>query len=213
MSLFKKKISEPTLRRLPVYLNLLRRIQQEGRPTVSAPEIAKQVNQDASQVIKDLSVTGIKGKTRVGYHLPELIEALEQFLGFNRTNEAFLVGTGPMGKALVFLQKKQLQGLKIVAAFDLRPVKSGNSIGHINIHDFKYLEELIPKLNIRIAVLTVPSELAQKTTDSLVGFGIRAIWNLSSAILDVPDHVIVQNTPLVDDISVLLHKLRNHDSE
>lgn len=211
MSLFNKKIPEPTLRRLPVYLSLLRDLNDSGIPTVSAPDLARRIKQDPSQVVKDIAVTGIKGRTRVGYNIIDLIEALEEFLGFNRTNEAFLIGTGPMGKALVALQETQLYGLKIIGAFERDPNNKEKSLGNLGIHDFRYLEELIPKLHVYIAVLAVPSNQAQELANELVRFGIKAIWNFTSAILILPDHITVQNSPLIDDLSVLLHRIKNQE--
>ena len=39
---------------------------------------------DATQVTKDLSHTGISGKTRVGYEVDNFVEILDDFLGFNK---------------------------------------------------------------------------------------------------------------------------------
>ena len=72
-----KQASEPTLRRLPVYLYFLEKVREEGIINISAPIIGKNLKCDATQVVKDLAVTGIKGKPRVGYNTYELIHALE----------------------------------------------------------------------------------------------------------------------------------------
>ena len=122
----KKRVSEPTLKRLPGYLYYLEKAKEKGIISISAPTIGKDLNCDATQVVKDLAVTGVKGKPKVGYNTYELIHGLEDFLGFNRTNEAFLVGAGNLGSALMAYQEHQVLGLKIIAAFDVDEKKVGN---------------------------------------------------------------------------------------
>ena len=56
------------------------------------------------------------------------MEELEQFLGWNNVNDAFLVGAGSMGSALLGYRKFEQCGLKIVAAFDRDPEKIGTPI-------------------------------------------------------------------------------------
>ena len=59
--------SEPTLRRLPWYLAYVSLLRSRNIEYVSSTAIAKDINVDASQIAKDLSVLGIKGKTRIDY--------------------------------------------------------------------------------------------------------------------------------------------------
>ena len=72
-----KQVPEPTLRRLPVYLYFLEKVREDGIINISAPTIGKNLKCDSTQVVKDLAVTGVKGKPRVGYNTYELIHALE----------------------------------------------------------------------------------------------------------------------------------------
>ena len=74
---FADKVPEPTLRRLPWYLSNLKLMRERGEMYVSSTQISKQINIDASQVAKDLSYVRITGRTRVGYEVDALIEALE----------------------------------------------------------------------------------------------------------------------------------------
>jgi len=111
-------VPEPTVRRIPMYLHYLKQIKEEGTSHISAPQIARNLKMEPTQIVKDLSYTDIVGKTRVGYDIVELIEALEDFLGFNRKNEAFLIGAGKLGSALIGYPGFDEYGFKIVAAFD-----------------------------------------------------------------------------------------------
>jgi redox-sensing transcriptional repressor len=200
---------EPTLRRLPVYLYFLEKVREEGTINISAPVIGKNLKCDPTQVVKDLAVTGIKGKPRVGYNTYELIHALEEYLGFNRTNEAFLVGAGNLGSALLAYQEHQSLGIKLIAAFDVEDKKIGTSVGSIHVLEYSKMFHLANRLNVRIGVLTTPNDVAQKVAEDLVSCGIKAIWNFTSTILDLPPGIIVQNTSLSTNVAVLLRRLND----
>jgi redox-sensing transcriptional repressor len=207
----KNPVPEPTLRRLPGYLFLLQKIKEEGMLNISAPVIGNSLNCDPTQVVKDLSFTGIKGKPKVGYHIYELIHALEDYLGFNRTNEAFLVGAGNLGSALMAYQEHQSLGLKIIAAFDVDTNKVGKLIGGINVLDYNKLFHLSDRLDVRIGILTTPNHVAQDVAEDMVNCGIKAIWNFTSANLVLPEKIIVQTTSMTSYAAVLLRRLA--DSE
>jgi redox-sensing transcriptional repressor len=207
-----KNAPEPTLRRLPVYLYFLEKVREEGTINISAPTIGKNLKCDPTQVVKDLAVTGIKGKPRVGYNTYELIHALEEYLGFNRTNEAFLVGAGNLGSALLAYQEHQPLGIKLIAAFDVSEKKIGTSVGSIHILEYKKMFHLANRLNVEIGVLTTPNEVAQQVAEDMVNCGVKAIWNFTSTILNLPEKIIVQNTSLSTNVAVLLRRLNDSDT-
>ncbi len=202
-------VPEPTLKRLPAYLYYLEKIKEQGIINISAPVIGKALKCDPTQVVKDLSVTGVKGKPRVGYNTYELIQSLENFLGFNRTNEAFLVGAGNLGTALMAYQEHQSLGLKIIAAFDVNAGKVGKTAGGIHVLDYNKLFALSARLQVEIGILTTPNSVAQEVAEDLVNCGIKAIWNFTSANLTLPEEIIVQNTSMSAYAAVLLRRLND----
>lgn len=202
-----KPVPEPTLRRLPAYLFYLEKVREEGIINISAPVMGKSLKCDPTQVVKDLAVTGVKGKPKVGYNTYELIHALEEYLGFNRTNEAFLIGAGNLGSALMAYQEHQSLGLKIIAAFDTDDSKIGTHIGGIHVLEYNKLFHLSNRLNVRIGILTTPNIVAQNVAEDLVNCGIKAIWNFTSANLDLPEEIIIQNTSMSAYAAVLLSRL------
>lgn len=207
----KTGIPEPALRRMPVYLFYLKRLREQGELNISAPQIGKDLDYDSTQVVKDLAYTGITGKPRVGYNNYELISALEEFLGFNRKNEAFLVGTGNLGSALLSYQGMQEFGVKIIAGFDNNKTKIGKQFGNIYVLDFNKFEDLAKRLHITIGILCTPAEVAQQVAEKMVASGIKAIWNLSPAYLKLPANIIVQNTSMYANLAVLVRKLYDQD--
>jgi len=207
----KSQVSEPTLRRLPSYLFFLEKVKQEGVLNISAPTIGKGLNCDPTQVVKDLSVTGVKGKPKVGYNIYELCHALEDYLGFNQVNEAFLVGAGNLGSALMAYQEHQTLGIKIIAAFDVNAEKIGKQIGGTYVLEYNKLFHLSNRLNVRIAILTTPNNVAQQVAEDLVSCGIKAIWNFTLTNLDLPPNIVVQNTSMSAFAAVLLRRLDELD--
>lgn len=196
------------MRRMPSYLNLLREMLRREEQFVSAPAIAKLLHLDPTQVVKDLSYTGISGKPRVGYMVSELVLALEEFLGYNRTHEAFLVGAGYLGSALIQYQGFRESGLKIVAAFDIDKRKVGSEIAGVPVFHLEKFRDLASRLHISIGILTTPAPAAQSVADLMVGWGIKAIWNFAPVPLIVPEHVIVQDTHIYANLAVILNKLK-----
>ena len=61
-----KNIPVPVLRRMPSYLSFVKTLQKQGEKFVSSTRIAEYMEIDSTQVTKDLSHTGLSGKTRVG---------------------------------------------------------------------------------------------------------------------------------------------------
>ena len=60
-------IPEPTLRRLPWYLAYLSTLRSQNVDNISTTRIAEDLRVAPSQIAKDLSFLGLKGKTRIGY--------------------------------------------------------------------------------------------------------------------------------------------------
>ena len=64
------------------------------------------------------------------------------------------------------------------------------------------------KLNVKLAVLTLPASQAQKAADALVDAGIRAIWNFCPVTLNLPETVAVKNENMAASLAVLSAKLK-----
>ncbi|MCC8172840.1 MAG: redox-sensing transcriptional repressor Rex [Odoribacter sp.] len=199
----------PVLRRMPSYLSFVKTLQKQGEKYVSSTRIADYMGIDSTQVTKDLSHTGITGKTRVGYEVDNFVNILEDFLGFSSVDSAFLVGSGSLGGAL--LQDKGLAafGLSIEAAFDIDKSKVGTKVNDIEIHHIDEFRDMAAERQIVIGIITVPAEHAQNVADLMVAWGIKAIWNFTPARIKVPAHIVVQNTTIYTNLAILVNKLCN----
>jgi len=200
-------VPEPTLRRLPWYLAYAQLALKEGDLFLSSTQIAKNIAVDASMVAKDLSYVQISGKTRVGYDIKELVNVLEEFLGFTKSHKAFLFGVGSLGSSLMHDNGLEQFGLEIVAGFDIKYELSGTSINRIPIHHIDRFKELQKQTNVNIGVLTVPVEKAQYVSEVMIEGGIQAIWNFTPFRIRVPEKVIVQNTSIYAHLAVMFNRL------
>jgi redox-sensing transcriptional repressor len=203
----KRIVSEPTLKRLPLYHRFLKEWQAGGHETVSCTDIGMELGLDPTQVRKDLESAGAVGRPRVGYGVSNLTDDLEQFLGWKNVNDAFLVGAGSMGSALMGYRKFEQCGLKIVAAFDSDPAKLGALIHGKHVLALDKLPNLAERMHILIGIITVPATEAQPVAELLVAGGIRAIWNFAPVRLRVPEEVIVHNEDLYCSLAALSQKL------
>lgn len=202
--LIQRAIPEPTLRRLPLYHRLLKDIPGTA---VSCTEIGRRLHLDPTQVRKDLEMAGLAGRPRIGYPVAETLEGIADFLGWRKVNEAFLVGAGSLGSALLGYRKFEECGLRIVAAFDRDPAKLGTRIHGKLVLEEAQLPDLARRMGVLIGIITVPGPQAQRVADMMVEGGIRAIWNFAPIQLVTPENVILHNEDLYCSLAALSQKL------
>lgn len=205
----RREIPEASLRRLPIYYRSLQEMMTAGVAQVSCADLARVLGLDPTQVRKDIEMTGIVGKPRVGYPLGELVRWIENFLGWNRPKEAVLVGAGSLGSALLGYQKFARHGMQIVAAFDIDPEKIGQRIHGREVQPLLSLPDFVRRTQTLVGVIATPPAAAQSVTDLMVSGGIRAIWNFAPAHIQVPAGVILQNEDLYHSLASLSFKLES----
>ncbi len=204
-----RNIPEPALRRLPWYLAYVKLLKKQGESYVSSTQIAKKINVSPTQIAKDLSYVNISGKTRVGYEIDQLIDVLEEFLGFRFVHKAVLFGVGSLGAALLADSGLEQYGLKILAGFDIRDEIVNTKINNIPVyHTDEFIEKNQKTIKAEIGVLTVPADIAQQTADYLIEGGIRGIWNFTPFRIRVPEDIVLQNTSIYAHLAVMFNRLK-----
>ncbi|MCX7625714.1 MAG: redox-sensing transcriptional repressor Rex [Candidatus Sumerlaeaceae bacterium] len=199
-------VPTPSVRRLPLYLRLLRDYVAQGRETISCTRLAADLRFDPTQVRKDLALTGVVGRPKVGYPVAELIAAIEDFLGWRNPVNAVLVGVGSLGTALLGYNFS-LHGVNIVGAFDAAPEKVGQVVHGREIMPIGYLTHFIQHRHIPMGILAVPAQAAQSVAEMMVAGGVRAIWNFTSAALQLPLDVLVERADFSASLAVLTRAL------
>jgi redox-sensing transcriptional repressor len=208
MEIEKKAIPVPTLRRYPVYCSYLKESLAKKVGYISATAIAVDLNLIPIQVRKDIEMTGLTGKPKIGYNVEELIDAIEHMLGWNSITCAIVAGMGNLGSALFGYQGFKNYGLEIVAGFDTDKKKQGKEIVGHRVYAPEKMKEIVDGNNARIGIITVPAKFAQEAADIMVRAGIKAIWNFAPVTLNVPDDVLVQQENLASSLAVLSQRIK-----
>lgn len=201
-------LPEPTLRRLPWYLAYIDILKANGVETVSSTQISKAISVDSSQIAKDLSFLNIKGKTRIGYEVDTLSNVLSHFLGFKEIHNAFIVGVGSLGAALIHDTGLSNYGLNIIAGFDINPDIIGKKICDVPIFSIDEMQHYQQKLNASIGILAVPTNQAQDAADTMAASGLKAIWNFTPYRIKVAEGIVMSNTSIYAHLALIYNRLR-----
>lgn len=198
----RKEISKSVLKRLPGYLAYLKSLPEGTATYISATALANALGMGEVQVRKDLAMVSDGGRPKIGYLRERLMEDISQFLGYDNTTDAILIGAGKLGQALMGYKGFQEYGLNILAAFDDNPAKEDPTAKHPVYHISK-LESYCRTHKVLMGIITVPGEYAQQVCDKLIASGIKAIWNFAPAHLDVPAGILVQHENMATSLAVL----------
>lgn len=208
-----RRLGHSHLERLVHYYHFLGEHMQPSARTVSSKRLADLLNMDDTQVRKDLAAIGVRGCPRVGYRSADVMSAIRDVLGFDRTYRAVLIGAGRLGGALAAYRGFVKYGLYIVALFDREPVKAGTTVGGHFVYSTDDLESVIRRNGARLAILTVPGDAAQELADRVVKAGVRAIWNFAPTTLVVPPGVVVRHEHIVVGLAELASHLQQVEDD
>ena len=208
----KKEISKAVLKRLPGYVSYLRSIPADSSPYISATALANALGMGEVQVRKDLAMVSDGGRPKIGYLRESLIEDIEQFLGYDNTTDAVLIGAGKLGQALLGYDGFENYGLNILAAFDVNPLCTSTEAGK-PIYHISQLENFCRTNKVLMGIITVPKVHAQAVCDRLIACGIKAIWNFAPVHLEVPEKILVQSENMATSLAVLSMHLQAHIKE
>jgi len=200
-------IPDIVVSRLPSYLQTLNQMAKEGFYTVSSKMLADRVGVTAAQIRKDLSHFGGFGKQGTGYPIYHLIEELQKILNMDRVWQVAVVGAGDLGRALAHYQGFALRGIEIVLIFDIDPKIIGTQVGALTVLPVDQMASEIKKMGVKIAILTVPGDVAQPTAERLVEAGVEAILNYAPVTLILPESIHVQHIDPVLHIQRLMYYL------
>ena len=183
-----KKVSKSVLKRLPGYLAYLKNMPENSPPNISATALANALGMGEVQVRKDLAMVSDGGRPKIGYLREALIDDIEQFLGYDNTTDAILIGAGKLGQALMGYSGFDEYGLNILAAFDAKPKMTRTEEGK-PVYPIEKLPQFCKSHKVLMGIITVPAEGAQSVADQLIAVGVKAIWNFAPLNLEVPEGI------------------------
>lgn len=203
-----KYASKNSLKRIPFYLDYLKKIKCEGEKYISSTSIAKKLNLNDVQVRKDLALVSQKGgKPKIGYEIDELISDIELFLGCDNENQSILVGVGSLGKALLNYNGFSSYGLSIIKAFDVNENLFNTAINGIEVLPIEQMVDFCKQNEVHIGIITVPGVYAQDICNRMIDSGVKAIWNFAPTKLIVSDDILIQNENMASSLAILSRHL------
>jgi redox-sensing transcriptional repressor len=202
------KVPEATIKRLSIYMRVLKDLEKKGVEVISSAELADICGVNAAQIRKDLTYFGEFGIRGVGYYVKELHFDIRKVLGLNQRRNVILVGVGNLGKALASYRSFADHGYNFVAAFDVDQDKVGGELRDgVEIYAMSDLPAFAAGKQIEIAIITTPAEAAQGAADAVVAAGIRGVLNFAPTQLHVPEDVKVKKVDLTTEFDNLAYHL------
>jgi redox-sensing transcriptional repressor len=187
----------------------LEKLHAIGKQRVSSADLSDALQIDPATIRRDFSYLGELGKKGYGYNVTYLLQFLRDFLKQDEVTNVVLVGVGNLGTALLRYNFYRSHNTKIVAGFDQDPSKIGTDVDGIPVYSMDRLKEVIELHHVEVAILTVPVNVAQATTDFLVRAGIRGILNFTPARLTAPPKIRIHNIDLTIELQTLIYFLKH----
>ena len=185
--------------RMSRYLMVLTQARKMGSLTISSQQLADYTHVNSTQIRRDLSGFGKFGKRGVGYNVEALITEIRRILRTSEQHNIALFGAGNLGTAIAGSDIFADHGFNLVALFDTDPDKVGTRVGSLVVSHYDGMREAIRDNDVVVAVLAVPSDVAQRVADDLVASGVRVIFNYTERLLRTPPEVTVHtSSPAVD---------------
>src|SRR5665213_4042843 len=123
-----RKLSEPTIARLPVYQRIAESWGSRGLNRIDSQQIGELAGVTATTVRRDLAGLGSFGTRGAGYDVTVLIERIAGALGHDRHYDVVVVGIGNLGHALVNSSSFLIRGARLVALYDNDPAMIGTEV-------------------------------------------------------------------------------------
>ena len=208
-----RQISKAVIKRLPRYYRYLGEILNSGVERISSGELSSKMQVTASQIRQDLNNFGGFGQQGYGYNVKYLYDEIGKILGVNQVHPMIVIGGGNFGHALANYADFENNGFVIKAIFVVRKDMFGTSVRGIPVLMMDELESYLKKVDVEIAVLTLPKSKVKEVANQLIACGIKALWNFAHLDLDVPDDVVVENVHLVDSLMQLSYRITSYEKK
>lgn len=204
-----QKIPQATAKRLPLYYRFIQNLSLSGKQRVSSAELSEAVKVDSATIRRDFSYFGALGKKGYGYNVNYLLSFFRETLDQDDITRVALIGVGNLGTAFLHYNFTKNNNTKIEMAFDVSEEKVGTEIGGIPVYHLDELEERLSN-DIQVAILTVPSTVAQAVADRLAETNVHGILNFTPARLNVSENIRIHHIDLAVELQTLVYFLKNY---
>lgn len=212
-------ISKPAAERLARLARLLeQRVESGLTGCVSSSELEQMTGWSSHTIRKDVSLLGAEFSsvlaesgsfsTSSGYEPATLASRIRRALSLeNASHNCCVVGLGRLGSS--FLDYGAFDGtpFSLRAGFDSNVNRIDILRSAFPLYPTFRMKEVIPRFDIKFALLCVPNECAQASADKLFGCGVTGIVNFTSTVLSAPAGAAVENVSVLDALGALAAKL------
>lgn len=199
-----RRLSEPTIARLPVYQRIAENWLARGLSRIDSKQIGELAGVTATTVRRDLAGLGSLGTRGSGYTISVLIERIGEALGHDNRYDVVVVGIGNLGRALVNSDNFLVRGAQLAALYDSDPAIIGTEVAGLIV---KSIDE--PIVHATVGVLCVPAKAAQSVADRLVEADIHALLNFAPQVITVPLGTAVHYVDFSIELQILMYHLNN----
>ncbi len=207
-------VSATVIKRLPRYYRYLRQLLADDIRRISSGELSKMMNVTASQIRQDFNCFGGFGQQGYGYNVKYLYTKIGELLGVTSGLSAIIIGAGNLGSALASSPIFERRGIRLLALFDNSKMLVGTSKYGFPVYDVDMLEEYIKENDVDIAIITIPRDYAPEMAEKVASYGVRGLWNFTSAELDVTKYgVESENVHLGDSLMTLCYRVANKEEK
>lgn len=203
------KLPKRTVQRLSRYRRLLYKYRYLTEPYIYSHDLARLLNLNPVQVRRDLMLIGSSGNHRKGYNVNELNDNIGNIIDSKELQNVAIVGAGRLGQAIIDYLADQEMNLKVAAVFDIDAQKVGKTFSDIECYDISKLTEIVPRRDISIGIIAVPSEFATSIADILLGSGVEGILNFSSVHLDLPKSIYLKEFDIITTLEEMAYFVKN----
>ena len=194
-----RAISKSVIKRLPVYLRILDNLIRRDVEIISSKELSNESGFTAEQIRKDLAYFGAFGTRGTGYNTSYLREKIIKIIGLDKKTDVIVLGAGHLGTALTRLRRKSL----CLSSPFWTAIRCDRQI--FRCAGFTGRKPALMDYQIKVAIVTVPSDEAQGVVDMITAAGVRAILNFAPAKIHVPEGVHVFNADLTIELQSLIY--------
>jgi len=192
-------IDSSMLYRLKSYIKGLKIQAVKGRSETSLRALSEMLLIEHNIIQHDLVSLGLSDGVREIFNVGGLIQKLSNYIGYNRIEEACIVGCGPLADKIIESPSFKQCNLKIVAAFDINPAE-GIEFDGVKVLNIIRSREIIQRMNIVLAILAISSPESQMAVEVISNSSIKMIWNFTQTAVKVPGDLIAFHSAIDGEI-------------
>jgi len=200
----KSLIPERTIERLSLYRRILLNYQYLDHAYIFSHNLARFLKTNAATVRRDLMLIGVEGDVHKGYVINELVEKISKAIDPDNIEKVAFVGIGELGRAVHEYFNQSNNRLQVAATF-----RFGNQLNSqvedIPCYNLVNLPAVINRLGIKICVVAVTVDYVKEISAILAHSGVLGILNFSSALLQLPPHIYVENYDMITKLEKIAY--------